>query len=572
MVSIEEVKSDVKSVQGHIRPKLRGARKNKTLKKSAVTDAPSSSVDDLIEQTRLNISNAFISPSVAFIGTHSNDLNINGHDRFVIGDSGLDLPQKDEDMKAVQGILKKPSRSVCVSEGNPQIGSVPRQNGQRMRDLENDTLADELGIREEPHFDHYTGDGEQPSVKAFVKDLVVERSVKNWSRSQSQTKHETTQVNDVNVARGSMEIVGESASSPPPRIIKSLSELVSLAQEASSYSDEASTRKSTEKFAPSSEKENGDGNGDTDADAQDTDATHLEANLEFSCMSTEEYDLMLKEAELSGVSIEEHLYLKQEETEESAAASDGGGDDDDDDDNYDESLSNDIGEGDDVSNKHDSEDEGDIFDFFADNDSDEEEYVPPPPVRPFMVLWSALSDWITYEAVAVLRKHKSELFASRNGSDSATTKVVTHESDGEKRNIGVSDICLSRCAGLTTMLKMNLVKSLGDLGYNSEDGYTRRIAETRLSEFVQCFDFSTPMVKFQTEMYRALTIVLLNIVLPRHDIAYEGQAGIIVKDDTPPSKLRLPFPLSEIGITTEEYKYLVNTAIPMLDVGSGGEL
>jgi hypothetical protein len=186
-------------------------------------------------------------------------------------------------------------------------------------------------------------------------------------------------------------------------------------------------------------------------------------------------------------------------------------------------------------------------------------------------LWNALSSWITSEAVQVLREQKSELFTPGVGSSNAVTKD-TRQSPGEETEMsGVSDIQLSRCVGLMNMLKLNLMKSLEDLGYNSEDGYTRRMAERRLGDFVERFDFSHPMVKFQTEMYRALTIVLLNIVLPQHDIAYEGQAGIIVQDDTPSTEFQLPGPLSDIGITKEEYQYLVRSAIPTLDVGSGEE-
>ena len=113
------------------------------------------------------------------------------------------------------------------------------------------------------------------------------------------------------------------------------------------------------------------------------------------------------------------------------------------------------------------------------------------------------------------------------------------------------------------MLRMNLSKSLDDLGYCGADGYTRRIAETRLLEFIQCFDYSEPMVKFQSDMWRALTVVLLNMVLPRHDIAYEGAAGVV--DHTPSDELRLPSSLVDIDVTIDEYSYLVNSAVLSLD-------
>jgi hypothetical protein len=115
------------------------------------------------------------------------------------------------------------------------------------------------------------------------------------------------------------------------------------------------------------------------------------------------------------------------------------------------------------------------------------------------------------------------------------------------------------------MLKMNLVKSLDDLGYSAEDGYTRRVAETRLGEFVQCFDYSEAMVKFQSDMWKAITVILLYIVLPRRDIAFEGRSGVIMEDET---EVALPSSMRGI-LTIEEYKYLVDSAIPSLAIGSG---
>jgi hypothetical protein len=63
-----------------------------------------------------------------------------------------------------------------------------------------------------------------------------------------------------------------------------------------------------------------------------------------------------------------------------------------------------------------------------------------------------------------------------------------------------NDIAASRCEGLMSMVKMNLSKSLSDLGYNSTDEYTRQIAQTRLADFIQSFDFSESMVKIDTKI------------------------------------------------------------------------
>ncbi len=553
MVSIAEVKSDIKPKQRHIRPKLR-VRKNTTSESTMST-----SVDDLIEKTRSKLTSALDSPSTSSQEDERDHLITDAYNRIVprkngikpepfLFENGKSGIESDKQVKP-KGILKKPSSKPLASKDNLQTASTSEQNHQRLRDLENDTLADELGIPEEPQFDRHTG--EKPTIKSFVKEQVVERSVKDWARKQPKTNKGAARVDDN---------IKDDTSPDQPTIIKSLSKLVALGQDTTKLSEDVGLGKKK-----SGQDKSPEDNGNTEGKPFEcTGSNCVETRIEFSCMTQEEYDLFAKEAELLGLSIEEHLRRKQEEAIQ---------------DNEDDIISDDISKAVDedkhelgsenggavFENHYNSDDnvEGDFLDFFA-NDDLGEEVLPPPPIRPFMLLWNALSDWITYEAVAILRKHKSELFVSR---DDECREAVSLKS---KSNEEVSDIPISRCAGLMNMLKMNLTKSLDDLGYNGEDGYTRRIAEGRLSEFVQCFDFSKPMVKFQTDMYRALTIVLLNIVLPRHDIAYEGQAGIIVKDETPPNEILLPCPLSDIGITIEEYRYLVNSAIPMLDIGSGG--
>lgn len=78
------------------------------------------------------------------------------------------------------------------------------------------------------------------------------------------------------------------------------------------------------------------------------------------------------------------------------------------------------------------------------------------------------------------------------------------------------------------------------------------------------------MVKFRTDMWRALAVILLDIILPKHDIAYEGIGGTILTDCENPRKNIYPTVLKTVGITEAEYDYLVLKAIPTLQVGGGG--
>ena len=574
MVSIEAINSDEKNLRsGHIRPKLR-KKTTRTRKVESSNTVPASSssssstVDDLIEQTRLKMSSALITASEECSGITATLSSINNSSAEKVTQTQRANPQEAAPEASSSTSTTKPKGILKKSTQKP-----------RQRNLENDSLADELGIsvgRESHHTtkeDDDSGNWEKPSTAPFVKDQVVERSVKDWSKSKSKSKNSVKIKDTVHVQKASDKKTTSSSealqpekeaaaatsdrkisSAPPtssqnldnePIVIKSLAELVSFANELKDQ-NQASNEKKSESTKMNKDNDISASMSDLDDSTKNPldETSVLEADLEFSCMSAQEYDAMLKESETSDTFEENDT----EGDEEPDTENSGG-------------FLDDSDEG----NEDDSHDEGGLFDFFGGGDDDAlvEEALPPPPLRPFMVLWNALSGWITAEAVAVLRKHKSELFSS-NGKEGV---ILETKGDGTDMHIGTCDIDLSRCAGLMTMLKMNLVKALSESGYNSEDLYTRRIAENRLSEFVQCFDFSRSMVKFDMKMYRALTIVLVSIVLPRHDIAYEGEAGIIVKDE-PSNEIPFPSPLREIGVTEEEFKYLVNRAIPTLDLGS----
>jgi hypothetical protein len=468
-------------------------------------------VEDLIEQTRLQMAGVIRNSSTGSASTLNMDTISSSLSGVHLSKNGSDETRKviaaPISGKKPKGILKSASRhaskSASVQEGVAKFG--------KPRDLENDTLADELGIPKEHDnvMGGYSPSGEMPTVKAFVKDKIVERSVQIPHHFRSNSKVEKMNKNET---INSVKIDGVE---PPMKVIKTLSELIA--------------GETTALNAP--EKQSADVNDET-----------IEANMEFSCMSTEEYDEIVKEAASSGLTIDAYLKSQKIDSEPN---------------NENENDSNSF-----TNNESHADDENnelnDMFDFFGAEMDEDEELIEPPPLRPFIILWNALSCWITAEAVEVLRKHKKEIFV-KNQAPIIQTPIVPRKTEEP------SDVCLSRCAGLMNMLKMNLVKSLDDLGYSAEDGYTRRVAETRLGEFVQCFDYSEAMVKFQSDMWKAITVILLYIVLPRRDIAFEGRSGVIMEDET---EVALPSSMRGI-LTIEEYKYLVDSAIPSLAIGSG---
>mmetsp|Transcript_18166 Transcript_18166/g.21006 ORF Transcript_18166/g.21006 Transcript_18166/m.21006 type:complete len:614 (-) Transcript_18166:41-1882(-) len=248
----------------------------------------------------------------------------------------------------------------------------------------------------------------------------------------------------------------------------------------------------------------------------------------------------------------------------------------------------------------DDEDDDDFLSFFSGHEDEDDasnntsNYTP----KPFLLLWDALSTWITPKSVDILRDYKNELFDQDYEDKYSPVVLVVNDDDQtafngkddnddedndeeiEEAQLVVqenqlnSDIAISRCGGLMSMIKMNLAKSLSNLGYDAKDEYTKRMAESRVSEFVQSFDYSEPMVKFDSNMWFALSVLLLDILLPKHDIAYEGKCGVIVNDDDDmddelTTGIVLPSSISTIGITAEEYKYLTKSAIPSLSRGGG---
>ena len=77
------------------------------------------------------------------------------------------------------------------------------------------------------------------------------------------------------------------------------------------------------------------------------------------------------------------------------------------------------------------------------------------------------------------------------------------------------------------------------------------------------------MGKLDSTLWRSLTVILLDIILPKHDLAYEGQSGLVVRidDEEDHDTERFPESAKDAGLTFEEYHYLAVSAIPSLSSG-----
>ena len=231
------------------------------------------------------------------------------------------------------------------------------------------------------------------------------------------------------------------------------------------------------------------------------DAKVVEADLEFSVMSPDEYKQQMEdECELANELFKGHGNVF-------------GSDDEDDDDSISAS-----------SNINTTDDEEELMDDDMQSDDDHlMEGHPGPEPRAFMKIWTALSTWLTPEAVAML-KHPS-----------ISKEAPIH-----------TDIAASRCTGIMAMVNMHLPRARKELGIPEGD---IKSVKRRVSDWLRCLDYSQQTHKLSTNLWRCMTVVLIDIVLSAHPTD-------------------LPHAASAVGMTNEEYRYLTQSAIKSLQQGS----
>jgi hypothetical protein len=226
----------------------------------------------------------------------------------------------------------------------------------------------------------------------------------------------------------------------------------------------------------------------------------VEANLEFSVMSKQEYE-------------EEEGHEEEEKPDQPAEAFQGRFD---------------------VFSDDDDDDDDPVFSDFMTDADDRIEETPAAEPRAFINLWETLSAWVTPEAVELLKEW--------------------HEGDTMEVSpdwvpvVDTSEIAASRCAGLMALLNMNLRRSLKELGHPSD---VDRVAKHRLADLLRTFNYSRPTARLDTGMWRAMTCVLLCIVLSK-------------KDD---KSIDTPASAAAVGIAVDEYTYLTQSCFKSLAAG-----
>ncbi|CAJ1936597.1 unnamed protein product [Cylindrotheca closterium] len=152
--------------------------------------------------------------------------------------------------------------------------------------------------------------------------------------------------------------------------------------------------------------------------------------------------------------------------------------------------------------------------------------------RAFALIWGALARWWTPEAV--------EWMARLERPSSTETPLYGNNWSPQ---VDRSDIGASRCAGLMAMVKMYLPSSMHELGFQQE---LQRTAESRIADWLRTFDYSSEAPKLPVKMWKAISCMLLDMVL------VESRKTVVEK---------LPPSVAAVGMSLEEYKYLTRSAV-----------
>lgn len=100
------------------------------------------------------------------------------------------------------------------------------------------------------------------------------------------------------------------------------------------------------------------------------------------------------------------------------------------------------------------------------------------------------------------------------------------------------------------MVKLYLPKCLEELGFTQE---LRRTADTRLGELLRMFSYVQEAPKFPVKLWKAVTCILLEIVLVEHQQVQHNQ-------------MKLPTSITAIDMTVDEYRYLTRSAVKAFGV------
>lgn len=280
----------------------------------------------------------------------------------------------------------------------------------------------------------------------------------------------------------------------------------------------------------------------------------VEAELAFSVMTQQQYDGKLAELKRQQVADREeqckmflgqdNIFDNNDNDDDSDEGSDGSDDDDDD-------LMEMLME----QNLDDDDD-----------DDDDTERIHQP--RAFRKLWDALSSWTTPEAV----EYMTQLENSKKDEKESNDEAFVSTTNQTVLQVDRSDIGASRCAGLMAMIKMYLPTGMKELNISID---MKRTIEKRLGNLLRTFNYSQEAPKLDVTMWKAMTCILLDIVVIETKMETKVPTTTTTTTTTTITNNNnnnnsnnnvvttsvLPSSAVTVGLTISEYQYITRSAI-----------
>lgn len=169
--------------------------------------------------------------------------------------------------------------------------------------------------------------------------------------------------------------------------------------------------------------------------------------------------------------------------------------------------------------------------------------------RPFLVLWKALSQWVTPEAVRYVRgtedeKKEEEELGDEEGEEHRAAASPEALDAVDSPN---SDLEAARCAGLSASLHLHFAPALAGLQCCKDNP---RWARIRVDGLLRRFDYALPAPALDAAHLRALACILLYTAL-------RSQPGFEVDDRDG----NVPEPCAALGLSPPEYRCLTRALL-----------
>ena len=166
----------------------------------------------------------------------------------------------------------------------------------------------------------------------------------------------------------------------------------------------------------------------------------------------------------------------------------------------------------------------------------------------FRKLWEMLMQWTTPRTTHLIFQCTNNQNHCQPELNVEMEAIESNRQFHDEHSRNTIDIGASKRAGIMNMVRMNISKSFSELKH-THNIVDRRNVEKQLADLVNTFDCSGPVADFDTKLWRGMTTVLMAVLFPlRSEYSYDA------------TDLQLPKSIVDIGLLTDEYRYLTQRA------------